>query len=82
MLFFFPNLKSSILNIFSLELTRTGSNDGGATVHKDVEEFNSKMKFIGERLNLRGHTVAGMTNMYGPGDIGLLLFLKKNYSIP
>ncbi len=48
------------------------SDDGGETIHSDVEEFNEKMKTVAEKLNLKAH-MAGMGTqkklIYGPSDI-------------
>lgn len=48
------------------------SDDGGETVHNEVEDLNEKMRLVAEKLNLKGH-MAGMGSqkkfIYGPTDI-------------
>ena len=67
-----------------------GSKDGGKTVYEKNEQFNQKMKIIGEKLNICGHLVKGSlkTNhsneatIYGPGDIeGYPLFPFKCFHL-
>jgi hypothetical protein len=48
------------------------SDDGGESVHNEVDEMNEKMRIVAEKLNLKGH-MAGMGTqkkfIYGPTDI-------------
>jgi len=48
----------SVINIITI----------GENVHASVEEFNDKMRRVGEILNLKPHYVAGV-ELFGPGDI-------------
>jgi len=49
-----------------------GSNDGGATVHKDNPELNKLMKKAAKELHIKGHKVGlfpPLKKLYGPADI-------------
>ena len=51
---FLPFCIKKVLPI-SKHTIKYGSDDGGRTVHTDIEELNQIMKVVGERLNLKGH---------------------------